>query len=147
MLGDFVVNICQSQESLEYKTSWQLPRDALSYCYPPLESPCRVSMYWYQQPQEIPGCDKSFFSLPFIHLVFENLTCNSFFLFFFFLNILLFLFLPKAPQYIVVFFSVVGFSSCDMWDAASAWLDKQCHVCAQDPNQWNPGPQKWSMRT
>ena len=26
-----------------------------------------------------------------------------------------------------------------MWDAASAWLDERCHVCAQDPNQRNLG--------
>uniref|UniRef100_A0A3Q2GTD1 15-oxoprostaglandin 13-reductase n=1 Tax=Equus caballus TaxID=9796 RepID=A0A3Q2GTD1_HORSE len=27
-----------------------------------------------------------------------------------------------------------------MWDVASAWLDEQCHVCAQDSNQRNTGP-------
>ena len=27
-----------------------------------------------------------------------------------------------------------------MWDAASAWLDEQCHVRAQDSNQRNTGP-------
>ena len=27
-----------------------------------------------------------------------------------------------------------------MWDAASAWLDEQCHVRAQDLNQRNTGP-------
>ena len=26
-----------------------------------------------------------------------------------------------------------------MWDAAPAWLDEQCHVRAQDPNQQNTG--------
>ena len=31
-------------------------------------------------------------------------------------------------------FLVVGPSSCGMWDAASAWLDVQCHVRTQDPN-------------
>src|SRR3712207_6993902 len=30
-------------------------------------------------------------------------------------------------------------SSCGMWDAASAWFDEQCHVCAQDSNQRNTG--------
>ena len=25
-----------------------------------------------------------------------------------------------------------------MWDAASAWPDERCHVCAQDPNRRNP---------
>ena len=27
-----------------------------------------------------------------------------------------------------------------MWDAASAWFDEQCHVCAQDSNPQNTGP-------
>ena len=31
-------------------------------------------------------------------------------------------------------FLVVGPSSCGMWDAASAWLDEQCHVRTQDSN-------------
>ena len=34
----------------------------------------------------------------------------------------------------------MGPSSCGMWDAASAWLDEQCHVRAQDSNQQNTGP-------
>ena len=50
-------------------------------------------------------------------------------LFFFFQRFYFFLFLPKAPQYIVVYSS-----SCGMWDAASAWFDEQCHVRAQDSN-------------
>uniref|UniRef100_A0A3Q2IEI0 Uncharacterized protein n=1 Tax=Equus caballus TaxID=9796 RepID=A0A3Q2IEI0_HORSE len=37
-------------------------------------------------------------------------------------------------------FSVVGSSSCGMWDAASAWSDEQCHVRAQDSNRRNTGP-------
>uniref|UniRef100_A0A9L0KEG4 Apoptosis antagonizing transcription factor n=2 Tax=Equus asinus TaxID=9793 RepID=A0A9L0KEG4_EQUAS len=37
-------------------------------------------------------------------------------------------------------FSVVGSSSCGMWDTASAWSDEQCHVRAQDSNQRNTGP-------
>ena len=54
-------------------------------------------------------------------------------------NLLLFflLFLLKFHQYIIVYFSlylVVGLSSYGMWDAASAWPDEQCHVCAQDLN-------------
>ena len=53
---------------------------------------------------------------------------------FFFLKILFFLLLPKAPQYIVV-----GPCSCGVWDAATAWLGKQCHVHAQNSNQRNPG--------
>ena len=44
------------------------------------------------------------------------------------------LFLPKSPQYIVVYFSCDP-SSCGMWDAASAWLDEQCPVHTQDPNR------------
>ena len=34
----------------------------------------------------------------------------------------------------------MGPSRCGMWDAASAWFDKQCHVRAQDSNQRNTGP-------
>ena len=49
--------------------------------------------------------------------------------------------LPPAPQYIVV-----GPSSCGMWDA-STWPDELCHVHAQEPNQRNPGPLKWIVRT
>ena len=30
--------------------------------------------------------------------------------------------------------------SCGMWDAASVWLDEQCHVHAQDSNPQSPGP-------
>ena len=26
-----------------------------------------------------------------------------------------------------------------MWDAATAWLDEQCHVCTWDPNPQTPG--------
>ena len=48
----------------------------------------------------------------------------------FFFKILFFLFLPKDPQYKVVYIFVVGPSSCDTWDAASAWPDEQCHVRA-----------------
>ena len=32
-----------------------------------------------------------------------------------------------------------------MWDAASAWPDERCHVCAQDTTQRNPGLPKWSV--
>ena len=31
-----------------------------------------------------------------------------------------------------------------MWDAASLWPDRQCHVCPQDPNQRNSGLLKQS---
>ena len=58
------------------------------------------------------------------------------------LNFLLLL-LPKAPQYILV----VSASGCAMWDAASAWPDKRCHVCTLDLNQQNPGPPKQSVQT
>ena len=65
-----------------------------------------------------------------------------------FFNILFFLFLPKAPQYVVGYiFLVVGPSSWGVWDAASVWLDEWCHVPAQDPNPWNPGPPKQSVWT
>ena len=65
-----------------------------------------------------------------------TLSCEHFF----FLKILFFfLFLPKAPQYIVVYSFFMGPSSCGMWDAASAWFDEQCHVHAQDSNQRNTG--------
>ena len=58
---------------------------------------------------------------------------------FFFLKIF-FPFSLKAPWYIVVYFLVVGPSSCGMWDAAPAWLDEQCHVHAQDWNWRNSWP-------
>ena len=69
------------------------------------------------------------------------------FMLLFFFKILFFLFLPKAPWYIVVhmYFFVVGPSSCGMWDAASAWPNEQCHVRTQDPNWRNPGPPKQSV--
>ena len=44
----------------------------------------------------------------------------------------------------VVYFLVVGPSSCGMWDAASTWPDEWCHVHAQDLNQQNAGPEKRS---
>ena len=72
-------------------------------------------------------------------------VCSS--VFCFFLKISFFLFLPKAPQYIVVYILVVGPSSYGTWNAASAWLDELCRVRAQDPNRWNPGPLKQSVLT
>ena len=60
--------------------------------------------------------------------------------FFFILKILFFPFLPKAPPVYSCIFFLVGPSSCGTWDAASAWLDEQCHVRAQDSNQRNTGP-------
>ena len=57
------------------------------------------------------------------------------------LYIFFMLFSPQVPQYVVVYFS------CGMWDATSAWPDECCHVRAQDPNQWNPGPWKWRAWT
>ena len=62
--------------------------------------------------------------------------------FFFFL-----LFLPKSPQNMVVYFLVVGPSSCGIWDAASTQPYEQCHGCAQDLNLGNPGPPKRSSHT
>ena len=49
----------------------------------------------------------------------------------------LFLLLPKEPS-TQLYIPVVGPSSCGMWDAASAWPDERCNVCAQDPNLWFP---------
>ena len=59
--------------------------------------------------------------------------------FFFFLKILFSSFSPQNPPVHSCVFFVVGPSSCGMWDAASTWFDEQCHVCAQDSNQWNTG--------
>ena len=55
------------------------------------------------------------------------MSCLGFFkiLHLIFIFFLFFLLLPKAPQYIVVYF-VVAPSSCGMWDTASAWLNEQC---------------------
>ena len=62
----------------------------------------------------------------------------SFFLFF--LKIFFFpFFSSQSPSVHSYIFFVVGPSSCGMWDAASAWLDEQCHVRAQDSNQRNTG--------
>ena len=57
-----------------------------------------------------------------------------------FLKILFFPFSPQSPPVHSCTFFVVSPSSCGMWDAASAWFDKQCHVRAQDSNQRNTGP-------
>ena len=70
---------------------------------------------------------------PWYTAVFYYLLCN------FFLKILFFLFLPKAPPVHSCIFLVVGPSSCGTWDAAPAWLDEQCHVGAQDGNRRNSG--------
>ena len=72
----------------------------------------------------------------------QQSSADAVFLSFFFFP----LFLPKSPQYIVVYL-VVGPSSCAMWDATSAWPDEQGHARPQDPNQQNPGPPKRSVRT
>ena len=45
-----------------------------------------------------------------------------------------FLFLPKPPSTHLCIFLVVGPSSCGMWNAASAWPDKWCHVHTEDSN-------------
>ena len=47
---------------------------------------------------------------------------------------------PQSPPVHSCIFFIVGPSSCGMWDAALAWPDEQCDVCAQDLNQRNPGP-------
>ena len=56
-------------------------------------------------------------------------------------------FSPQIPPVHSCIILVLGTSGSGMWDAASAWLDEQCHVRAQDLNQWNPGLPKWSVRT
>ena len=58
----------------------------------------------------------------------------------FFFKILFFPFSPQSPPVHSCIFFVVGPSSCGMWDATSAWPDEQCHVRAQDSNQWSSGP-------
>ena len=64
-----------------------------------------------------------------------------FFFFFFLFKILFFPFsLQSSPPVHSCIVFVVGPSGCGMWDAASAWFDEQCHVCAQDSNQRNTGP-------
>ena len=59
----------------------------------------------------------------------------------------LFLLLPKALQYIVVYILAVGPSGCAIWDITSAWPDGQCHVRTQDLNEQNPWPLKRSTGT
>ena len=58
----------------------------------------------------------------------------------FFKKAFVFPFSPQGPPVRSCIFLVVGPSSCGMWDAASVWLDEQCHVHAQDSNQRNTGP-------
>ena len=53
-------------------------------------------------------------------------------LIFFFLRFCFFPFSPQSPLVHSYIFFVVGPSGCGMWDAASAWFDEQCHVCAHD---------------
>ena len=65
---------------------------------------------------------------------------NIFFLFFFIKIFYFFPFCPQSPPVHSCIFFVVCPSSCGMWDAASVWLDVQCHVRAQDSNQQNTGP-------
>ena len=66
---------------------------------------------------------------------------------FFFKILKFFLFLPKGPWYMVVYFLVVDPSSCGMWDATSAGPDEQCQVRTQDPNQRTLGCQSraWEL--
>ena len=61
-------------------------------------------------------------------------------LLFFYLRFYFFHFSPQSPPVHRCIFFIVGPSSCGMWDAASVWFDEQCHVCAQNLNQWNTGP-------
>ena len=106
---------------------------------------------FHQSPSSVNIFPRSYLKLftspcpHFITLILATVViCQNYFqhlLFFFFKDFFIFfLFLPKAPRYIVVYSSLWGPSSCGMWDAASAWFDEQCHVCAQDSNQRNTGP-------
>ena len=76
----------------------------------------------------------------------SKISYNMSYLFFFlfFKDFVFPFFPPQSPPVHSCVFLVVGPSSCGMWDAASAWLDEQCHVCTQDLNQRNPGLPKWS---
>ena len=71
----------------------------------------------------------------------------------FFFKILFFLLLPtpsptpSPPPVLSCAFSDVGPSSCGMWDAASAWLDKWCHDHTQDSNRRNPRAAEAERRT
>ena len=80
-----------------------------------------------------------------IHISFllMNLT-SSFFVFF---KILFFPFSTQSPPVHSCVFLAVSSSSCGIWDATSAWLDEQCHVCTQDSNPQNPGLLKRSPHT
>ena len=72
------------------------------------------------------------------HLVnFRRPHCDFFF---FFQRFYFFPFSPQGPPVHSRTFFIVGPSSCGMWDATPAWFDEQCHVRAQDSNQWNTGP-------
>uniref|UniRef100_A0A8C4MKI9 non-specific serine/threonine protein kinase n=1 Tax=Equus asinus asinus TaxID=83772 RepID=A0A8C4MKI9_EQUAS len=66
-------------------------------------------------------------------------------------------FSPQSPSVHSCIFLVVS-PGCGMWDAASAWPDKQCHVRAQDLNHlamkysdvklgdhFNQTPEEWSV--
>ena len=64
-----------------------------------------------------------------------------------FLLIFYFSFFSQSPPVHSCVFLLVGHSICGMWDAASAWPDERCHVCAQDSNWWNPGLLKRSAWT
>ena len=65
----------------------------------------------------------------------------SVFLLFCFLKIFyFFLFLPKAPQYIVVYSLLCVLLVVACGTLPQRGFNEQCHVCAQDSNQWNTGP-------
>ena len=71
---------------------------------------------------------------PMICLLSVGTVVMSFSFFFFFLRFYFSFFSQSPPVHSCVFL-VVDPSSCGMRDAASAWLDEQCHVRAQDSNQ------------
>ena len=75
-------------------------------------------------------CMQAFFSL--LLQLFCKLAQLSTLQFFLFFKDFIFSFFSQSSLVHSCIFLVVGPSSCGVWDAASAWLDGQCHVRAQD---------------
>ena len=67
-----------------------------------------------------------------LEIAFESRQSVKLVLCFFFFKDFIFPFSSQSPPVHGCVFLVVGPSNCGMWDAASAWLDEQYHVCAQD---------------
>ena len=90
-------------------------------------------IFWLELlPRDMVNLFQELWTFFFFRLAPELTTvCQSFFFFSAFS-------LQIPPTHSCVFL-VVGPFSCGMWDTASMWPDEWCHVCAQDPNQRNPG--------